>query len=168
MAVRHLPPERATRVRELHAAGRTVPEIAAEFRLSASTVGAWHAMLGLTPHRAPTPHEAFWTPERVALARHLAAETGINTVAARELGCGLNLFRAKADAEGWPRRDLHAERVAGADAKAAEVKRLKAEGLRPADIARRMDLRDSVVSAYLRRPDPPRMGAGAASVQGGD
>lgn len=166
MPVHLLPPERAARVRELHALRRTLAEIAAEFGVSRSTAGAWHTMLRLTPNRAPAPRDAFWTPERVERAKRLAAETGINTVAARELGCSVNLFRAEADARGWPRRDLHAERVAGADAKAAEIKRLKSEGMRPGEIARRMGIGDSAIAGFLRRPDPA--GDGSAPAPGDD
>ncbi len=166
MPVHLLPPERAARVRELHALRRTLAEIAAEFAVSRSTAGAWHKMLGLTANRPPTPHEAFWTPERVVLARRLAVETGINTAAARELGCSVNLFRAEADARGWPRRDLHAERVARADAKAVEVKRLKSEGMRPGEIARRMGLGDSSIAEFLRRAE--RVADGATPATGDD
>lgn len=116
MPVRKVSPDRARRVRELHAAGRTVAEIAAEVGMSDTTVGDWHKLLGLAPNRAPTRHEAFWTPEKLEQGKRLAAEVGINTAAARALGIGVNGFTAKAEAEGWPRRVLRPRRDAAPQA----------------------------------------------------
>lgn len=103
MPARPLSPERAARVREMHRDGRSVAEIGAEYAAAVSTARDWHRQLKLKPNRpAPRP-DAFWTPERMDLARKLVAEQGATTATARALGCSVQRVQAKADAEGWTR-----------------------------------------------------------------
>lgn len=110
MPARPLSPERAARVREMHGAGRTVAEIAAEYGAADTTAREWHKQLGLTPNPPPARRDAFWTPERTDLARRLVAERGVTTATARDLGCSIQRVQNKADAEGWPRRHLRPRR----------------------------------------------------------
>lgn len=106
MPARPLSAERAARVREMHAAGRSVAEIGAEYGVAETTAREWHKQLGLTPNRPPPWQGAFWTRERLDLARKLVAEQGVTTATARALGCSIQRVQNKADAEGWPRRPL--------------------------------------------------------------
>lgn len=106
MPARPLSAERAARVREMHAAGRGVAEIGAEYGAAETTAREWHKMLGLAPNRPPPKRDAFWTPERLELARALVAGQGVTTATARALGCSIQRVQSKADAESWPRRSL--------------------------------------------------------------
>lgn len=106
MPARPLSPERAARVRRMHRDGASVAEIAAEYAAAVSTARDWHRQLKLKPNRpAPRP-DAFWTPERLDLARKLVAERGATTETARALGCSVQRVQNKAETEGWPKRRL--------------------------------------------------------------